>query len=188
MTTTHFSTTYKDAHMANLSLYYTRHALLPALFIGLCLGISGCSPSVKVNLVEPVESQLQSEIIELRNCDCTEDLESDVDIQKQCEIDAYAYSTSQDEPILVPPDILAELETELELAYQPVYEMEKTKAGEIKLSVPPDKIRTFQIEWKELVYKSTVSFRMGFRTYSTPYAYVLKIPRENSYVEISCTA
>jgi hypothetical protein len=174
--------------MAITSRRSIKHTGLLALLVGLCLALTACGPSITVNMVDPVERTLSNETISLRNCGCDDDLVSDTGLEVKFDIDEYALSASQAERVLIPEDTMAELAVELEKAYEPVVEQIRAMMGDFQLTVPPDKIRTFQIQWKGQEYSSTISFRMGLKAYTTAYTCQFNIPNEISYSEISCTA
>jgi hypothetical protein len=174
-------------NMRFISLPSTKYLLLLALLVGLCMAISGCGPSITVNLVDPLENPLETQSMQLSNCDCDTLLVSGVDIEAEFKIDDYATTGSQNKRILIPPETKAELEAQLEMVYAPVYENAKASAGQIELTVPADMYRSFKIEWTQQVYNSTISFRKGLKTYTTTYTYVLKIPKEAGFVEIPCS-
>jgi hypothetical protein len=172
--------------MRLISFSPAKYLLLLSLLAGVALLASACGPGITVNRVEPIENVLETQTLQLSNCDCDTELVSGVEMQKELNIDDYAYTGSQDKRILIPAETRTELETELELVYEPLYEMAKTAAGQIQLTVPADKIRNFKIEWTQQTYSSTISFRKGLRTYTTEYTYELRLPRETGFIEISC--
>jgi hypothetical protein len=130
------------------------------------------------SISDPVERTLKNA---LRNCGC--DLVRCLEII--FDIDDYAVSSQAER---VCRDTMAELEAELEKAYEPVVEQIRAMMGDFQLTVPADKIRTFQVEWKGQEYSSTISFRMGLKAYTTAYTCQFNIPNEISHNEISCTA
>ena len=174
--------------MAITSHRSINHIWLLPLLVGLCLALTACGPSITVNMVDPVERTLSNETISLRNCGCDDDLVSDVGLEVKFNIDDYAVSASQAERVVIPDNTMAELEAELEKAYEPVVEQIRTMMGDFQLIVPADKIRTFQIQWKGQEYSSTISFRMGLKAYTTTYTCQFNIPNEIGHSEIACTA
>jgi hypothetical protein len=174
--------------MAITSRRSIQYSWLLLLLAVVCLALTACGPSITVNMADPVERTLKNETITLRNCGCDEDLVSDVGLVIKFDIDDYAVSASQAERVVIPEDTMAELEAELEKAYEPVVEQIRAMMGDFQLTVPADKIRTFQVEWKGQEYSSTISFRMGLKAYTTAYTCQFNIPNEISHNEISCTA
>jgi hypothetical protein len=174
--------------MAITSRRSFQYGWLLLLLTTVCLALTACGPGITVNMVDPVERTLSNETITLRNCGCDEDLVSDVGLEVKLDIDDYAVSASQAERVLIPEDTKAELEAELEMVYEPVVEQIRAMMGDFQLTVPADKIRTFQVEWNQQEYSSTISFRMGLKSYTTAYTCQFNIPNEISHSEISCTA
>jgi hypothetical protein len=177
----------RNESMITKILRCTQYTFLLALLTGLSLATAACGQRITVYMAEPLESALETEDLQLRNCDCDTEMVSTVEIQKKMDIEDYARSGSQDNKVLIPPEIMAELVTELELAYEPVYEQAKTAVGQIRLTVPADMIRAYQIERIAQSYNSTISFRMGLKAYTTAYTYELRIPEESGFIEIPCT-
>jgi hypothetical protein len=174
--------------MAITSRRSIQYGWLLLLLATVSLALSACGPGITVNMVDPVERTLSNETITLRNCGCDEDLVSDVGLEVKLDIDDYAVSASRAERVLIPEDTMAELEAELEMAYEPVVEQIRAMMGDFQLIVPADKIRTFQIQWNQKEYSSTISFRMGLKAYTTTYTCQFNIPNEIGHSEISCTA
>ena len=174
--------------MAKISHRSIQYGWLLVLLAIICLFTTACGRSITVNMANPVERTLRNETISLRNCGCDEDLVSDVGLEVKFNIDDYAVSASQAERVVIPEDTMAELQAELEKAYEPVVEQVRAMMGDFQLTVPPDKIRTFQIQWNQKEYSSTISFRMGFKAYTTAYTCQLNIPNEIGHSEIACTA
>jgi hypothetical protein len=174
--------------MAKISHRSIQYGWLLVLLAIICLFTTACGRSITVNMADPVERTLRNETISLRNCGCDEDLVSDVGLEVKFNIDDYAVSASQAERVVIPEDTMAELQAELEKAYEPVVEQVRAMMGDFQLIVPPDKIRTFQIQWKGQEYSSTISFRMGLKAYTTAYTCQFNIPNNIGHSEIACTA
>lgn len=164
-----------------------------ALVVALCLTCVGCSGQhINVAQAEPVESALDAQSVELRNCDTKAELRqslaSEVTIEKQITIADEATAAAGGETAEIPPEMKAKLVAEIEGAYEEMYETAKTGVEQTELTVPLGRIHTYRIEWKKQVFSSSVSFSMNGETYTAPYTYELCIPNEVGFREMSCTA
>jgi hypothetical protein len=165
----------------------SQYTLLIALLAGIGLAASACGPAIAIEMVDPLISATISEDLQLSNCDCNTELISTVNIEKELEIGDYAESNSQTKRILIPIKTRAELEAELEGLYRPVFEAAQAKSGQIQLTVPPDMIRSYKVNWETHSYQSSITFRIGLKRYVTSYTYELHIPTAGDFIEIPCT-
>jgi hypothetical protein len=164
-------------------------ALASVMFLLLA---SGCGSRISISRVEPAERNLETTMVEIRNCGCDEAVQqaltSLVEIQTSLHIDSECIRVSNKEHVQIPEDIRAQLEAEVEKAYRPAVDRALTEMGEIQLTVPPDRIRNFRIGWKGQTYSSTISFRMDGAVHTTAYTYELRFPFESGVIEMACTA
>lgn len=167
------------------------------LVVALCLTCVGCGTpegveTISVALAEPVKRELNAQSVELRNCETDTELRqplaSEVEIQKQISIAKQATAVASGESAEIPPEVRAKLEAEVERAYREAYERAKASVEQTELTVPAWRIRTYEIDWEEQEFSSTVSFSMNDEAYTASYIYKLYVPREAGFREISCTA
>lgn len=175
-------------------------ALVVALGL-ICVGCGGqqkpgatpeVAETISVALAEPVRHELDGQLIELRNCETDTELRrplaSEVEIQIQISIAEEAMAVAGSESAEIPPEVRAELEARVELAYQETYEKVKASAEQTELTVPAWRIRRYEIDWQEQEFSSTVSFSMNGKAYTAPYVYKLCVPKKVGFQEMSCTA
>jgi hypothetical protein len=167
----------------------------------MCVGCGGqqkpsatpeVAETISVALAEPVRHELDGQSIELRNCETDTELRrplaSEVEIRIQISIAEEATAVASGESAEIPPEVRAELEAKVELAYQETYERVKASAEQTELTVPAWRIRRYEIDWEEQEFRSTVSFLMNGKAYTASYMYKLCVPRKAGFQEMSCTA
>jgi len=175
-------------------------ALVAALGL-ICVGCGGqqepsatpeVAETISVALAEPVGHELDGQLIELRNCETNTELRrtlaSEVEIRTQTSIAEEATAVASGESAEIPPEVRAELEAKVELAYQEAYEKVKASAEQAELTVPAWKIRRYEIDWEEQEFGSTVSFSMNGQAYTASYVYKLCVPKKVGFQEMPCTA
>jgi hypothetical protein len=167
----------------------------------MCVGCGGqqepsatpeVAETISVALAEPVRHELDGQLIELRNCETDTELRrtlaSEVEIRTQISIAEEATAVASGESAEIPPEVRAELEAKVELAYREAYERAKASAEQTELTVPVWKIRRYKIDWEEQKFGSTMSFLMNGKAYTVFYMYKLYVPKKVGFQEIPCTA
>jgi hypothetical protein len=168
-------------------------AFYASLTVLLLTLIAGCAQRVTaVTQAEPVLEFLYATNLEIRNCDCPEDMQSDlasqIEIEKSIQIEDQAVNQSGEVLSPIPEEIKDQLLAEIELAYEPVYQEKAQELEGIELVIPLDKIHVYRIEWTKYSYQSAVSFWVDSRNYTTAYTYELVVPEEKGFAQRSCTA
>ena len=167
-------------------LSMTRLIFSLVILFALSLVTSGCGPRIVVNLAEPVENSLDAQTIQLNNCNNETEKVSVLEIQQSYKIDDFAVTGAKEKRVVILPETMAELETQLEMVYAPVYEAALTSFGHVDMNAPVDMIRAYKIEWTEQVYSSTITYREGLKKYTTTYTYELRIPQEIEFTDFIC--
>ncbi|MDD2694762.1 MAG: hypothetical protein PHD58_02420 [Anaerolineales bacterium] len=179
------------------------------LILYLCLICVGCSgksaqgiqatptatqalPVVKMAAPVKGESSYSGQTIELRNCEGKDVLHHSLATKTQvvCNITIPDEATSikTGNKRALPKDMKTRLEEQVEIAYQKIYEEAKISVEQTDLTVPVNKILTFQIYWTKQVFSSTISFTMEDEAYTAFYTYTLDIPDAIIAEDTSCTA
>jgi uncharacterized protein (DUF1499 family) len=172
----------------------TRYKIsLPGLTLFIFLLLAGCrGQSARVDIPEPVETQLETQKVELRNCESKtalhKSLASLVEIEKVITISPTATSPTSGEQIQISSQLENQLISEVDQAYRQKYEQAAKALEEVELVVPVGKIRTFEIEWIQQKFTSTIYFTVDQEEYAAEYTYQICIPHDVGYVEMSCTA
>jgi hypothetical protein len=165
--------------------------ILVVLTAMMCMLLAGCSSSAQVSQAAPEEGELTSKILDLRNCDTTEELHttlgSKAPVSYQITVARLATSTTTGESSVIPDEISAALEADIASAYQPAYEQAVKSAEQVELVVPGTRIRLYEIYWKQQVYRSTVTFKMNDQDFTAGYTYVLVVPELGPFTEMACT-
>lgn len=158
----------------------------------LCLVIAGCSRvQSNVILAEPVITTLKTENVELRNCDCPDEMQRVLgdDIKLECITTIADTAAGPDgEAIAIPMLIKTQLRSGVEDAYQTIYQQAKVEAEKTVLTAPPNKIRLYKVVWMEHTYRGMVEFSMDEQVCRADYEYRLHVPTSPSHLEMSCTA
>lgn len=166
---------------------------LLSLTLMIFLLLTGCREQpAHIDIPEPVETQLETQKVELRNCESKTELRkplaSLVEIEKVITISPTATSRASGEQIQISSQLESQLISEVDRAYQQKYEQATKELGQVELIVPVGKIRTFEIEWMQQTFTSTISFTVDQEEYAAEYTYQMCVPHDVGYVEMSCTA
>ena len=167
----------------------------------ICLGIlvvgcsslpaAGKSATAVVNMAEPVESSLEKEIVEIRNCDNKSEhhpLTEKAPVACQATIASQASPGGEGEPLTLTTELKTLLADQVQAAYQQTCDAAKAGTEQADLYVPMGKIKTWTINWTRQTFNSTVSFAQDELTYSAVYTYTLDTPTAAIIMETGCTA
>jgi hypothetical protein len=148
------------------------------------------TPGIRVALAEPVQHELDSAEVHMRNCgvwtEWREKLGSEFEIQSNVAIGPEATSATG-AVVQLPEEIKAQLAAEVQSAYQQAYEAAKAKRDSIELVAGPNTDYIYIILWVENTYSSTVAFQMDSITYTVPYTYTLRVPKQAGFRELGCS-
>lgn len=155
--------------------------------------LTGCkSTQVEVNKGTPTVQTLHLEILDVRNCETTEDLHRSLadfqEVHQQTEIHQKATQKSTGNRMDIPEEARSILIQEINKAYQPELQRAVIALKETKIHVPAEKIHMYQIQWMEKTYHSTFSFTLDREAYQSSYTYRLEIPQIDGSRHMSCTA
>ncbi len=143
--------------------------------------------------VEPVVSTLDFEEFEFRNCDnMTEDLVRPVSsvapVQEKLSIADSATPVDGGGQAPLPDEMRATLEALVRQAYQETLAQAEAEGAADEFVVPPDKIITFRVLWREEKYTGAVSFTQDGVAYMVEYVYTLLVPKRAGNRTVACTA
>ncbi|MFO8036621.1 MAG: hypothetical protein R6U57_08380 [Anaerolineales bacterium] len=155
--------------------------------------LTGCKASrIQVEKVTPTVQTLHSEILDVRNCETTEDLHQSLydfqEVQTKIEIHPTATQIGTGNRMEIPKETNSILLHEIKKAYQPELKEAVIALKETKIHVPADKIHMYQIQWLAKTYHATISFSLDGEAYEASYTYRLEIPQIESSRVMSCTA
>ncbi len=155
--------------------------------------LTGCGEQpIRIDIPVPIEKQLETQKVELRNCESKTELhkslDSLVEIEKVITVSPTATSPASGGHIRISPQLENRLISAVERAFQEKYEQASKELEEVELAVPVGKIRTFEIEWVQQTFTSVIHFIVDQNEYVAEYIYQICIPQDVGYVEMSCTA
>lgn len=174
------------------------HLLLS--FIVVLLFMTGCvagvaKPVEKIALItksEPIEEKTQYQYLEIKNCESTEELitnlENEFPVMIQVNITDEVISDTTKLASQIPEEIKSQLTSEIIETYQVEYNEAKKMSVETILQIAPDKIKYFSIIFHPLLYESILSFSMNNDSYSCAYSYQLTYPTISETILTNCTA
>jgi hypothetical protein len=147
---------------------------------------------VQVSLVEPSITQMETQKVELRNCESKAEMRKNlsevVTIDQEITISPTATSIETGDKLEISTQLRQQLEAEVNQAYHQLTKQARQELEKAELIVPVGKIRTFEVAWEKHLYSSKLSFSQDNNRYSADYTYLICIPQVLGYVEMSCTA
>jgi hypothetical protein len=169
---------------------FRRAACILGLLIILLAGCS--SKPISVSLSAPVEEKVGYEEIEIKNCNCPDDISEPLGDKVSLEKTITFLSQGSGEAPSSCRPISEELNQEIvELIDQQCsqyYQQAEEELQAINLEVPFDRIRIFRIEWRARTYQSTVSLNISGRPCTASYAYTVKVPYLLGHSTEPCTS
>jgi hypothetical protein len=180
----------------------TRRTIYIALILGISLLSSSCSQlpipgdqahesQFDIALEAPIEQELMPEELNIKNCLSSDDmvttLAAQAAVRQQISISEQATIVETGSAIDVPDEIYAELKSQVESEFQPIFEEAIANAKNVELVIPGLKIHMYRLHWIERVYQSTISFSMNDQSCTASYVYTLDIPHIDGYTTTACT-
>lgn len=167
--------------------------ILSLVIFTLSISLVGCgNSSIQIEKANPDKAIINSEIIDIRNCDSNDDMvttmTSYAPVRLKISISEPAILIKTGSVVDIPSDMLEDLKFSVETMYKPILEEAESSLENIELTVPKNKIHMYQIKWIEQNYHSKVSFSINGRPCTADYFYTLEIPELGSFTEMSCTA
>jgi len=152
----------------------------------------GCNTNqIMVDSAEPVVSHIRSQVLDLRNCGSRTELRKSLatEIQVAHHVAINNETTSTDNvKNSIPVNLRNQLEKQIKATYKNIYEEAvKTLDGTI-LTIPGNEVRTYNINWEEKAFNSTIHFTSNEETYTWTYSYHLEIPKLGEIWQSGCTA
>lgn len=151
----------------------------------LCSGLllAGCNGApIQVKRAKAVEgeSSLNSQWLELNNCEGETELHRSLAEEEPviCTITISDTATigASGQTLELTSILKTELTEQIELAYQQEYEEAKNLVQQDEMIVPVGRVHLYEISWKQRVFSSTVRFIVDEKTYTAAYTYTLDIP------------
>lgn len=170
----------------------TKLVSLLVLVLGAAVLVGCVGTGTEVIVVEPEKQSIGVEKYDMRNCQGEEEmrmfLAEGFEVEKAIHIAGQATGISTGDIRPIPDDVMIELEEQVDKAYQQMYEESIRQIETTEIVTPPDKIRLYQIHIILNTCQSEVSFNMSGRRYTAEYTYELRVPDEQGFWEMSCTA
>jgi hypothetical protein len=182
---------------------YVILALCIATLVAACTGMpaqtNGSAPQVNQTAQallqatpELGKSLLKGRTVEYRNCSAKEvrqvSLASEEQVQCTVTFAEAAISASTGATLMLTPEKKNELETQTKSLFQDVYMKNISDVEQKVVEIPIDQVYTYGIFWKQLLYKSDISFVSEGLSYSVPFTYTLDIPQIELQMQHACTA
>ena len=123
-----------------------------------------------------------------RNEDMLTTLASEAPVRQRISIAEEATSVGTGTAIEIPADTLANLNVQIEGAYQQEYEQAVASTEQVEFNIPGHMIHMYKIIWNQQVFHSIVSFSIKNQAYTASYTYELEIPELDSATVMACTA
>lgn len=173
--------------------------LMLVVFLGLSTGCTagettsqqiGEIQSIFVNMpTEPQTLISETKNVLLSNCGgssiLTQSFGSLASVSNTSTIETVGKSSDGGE-IQVYPTLKLRLQTELEKAYLQILSSEISRIDEILLSTNPNTSTTYEVQWEQHIYSSTISYNAGGQVYDTAYEYKINIPKISNSSEAPC--
>ena len=156
--------------------------------------MAACSrSSIQVSRAVPEELALSfAETLDIRYCDSNDDmlttLASEAPVRQHTSIAEEAISVDTSAAIEIPADTLANLNKQIEGAYQQEYEQAVASSEQVEFNIPGHMIHMYKIKWNQQVFRSIVSFYINNQACTASYTYALEIPELDSANVMACTA
>jgi hypothetical protein len=161
-----------------------------ALICLLSILVACDSYQIKIDPAEPVVQNLNSQFLEINNCDGLEELNKPLssELQVSDQIVFEEILTSNNTTYPIPEDLKTQLEEKIKTTYQQISDDAKTDLDQYIISLPADRILTITINWSEKIYKATGHVTFNNMDYTFLYSYALKIPLVGETWIMTCTA
>lgn len=152
----------------------------------------GCNTNqIMVDSAEPVVRHISSQVLDLRNCGSRTELRKSLATEYQVAVHiAINNETTSTENVenSIPSNLRKQLENQIKATYKNIYENAKKELDETILTVPGNEVRTYNINWEEKAFNSTIHFTSNEESYTWTYSYHLEIPKLGEIWQSGCTA